>query len=206
MALDKLVDSTQLDSDLTSVANAIRTRGGTAASLSFPSGFVTAIGNIPSGGITPHGTKTINVSSSGTITQDVTDYASVDVIVPAYSGGHHTLVTGYTVTVYLTNPVNAGQFTGCVITEVLDDQDTVNSYGDTLGNIASASGNVTVTVPTSSYGILVSPDGTSVDVPTSGISCTGDVAYVGGSRILGGFMFEVTGDGTVTFDGIDYDD
>ena len=29
MAVDKLVDSTQLDADLTSVANAIRTKGGT---------------------------------------------------------------------------------------------------------------------------------------------------------------------------------
>lgn len=50
MAVDKLVDSTQLDSDLTSVANAIRTKGGTSAQLAFPSGFVTAIGNIPTGG------------------------------------------------------------------------------------------------------------------------------------------------------------
>ena len=50
MALDKLVDSTQLDSDLTSVANAIRTKGGTSAELAFPSGFVSAIQNIPTGG------------------------------------------------------------------------------------------------------------------------------------------------------------
>lgn len=50
MSVDKLVDSTQLDSDLTSVANAIRTKGGTSAQLAFPSGFVSAIGNIPSGG------------------------------------------------------------------------------------------------------------------------------------------------------------
>lgn len=50
MAVDKLVDSTQLDSDLTSVANAIRTKGGTSASLAFPSGFITAINNISGGG------------------------------------------------------------------------------------------------------------------------------------------------------------
>lgn len=50
MALDKLVDSAQLDTDLTSVANAIRTKGGTSASLAFPADFVTAIGNIPTGG------------------------------------------------------------------------------------------------------------------------------------------------------------
>ena len=33
-------------SDLTSVANAIRTKGGTNASLAFPSGFVSAINNM----------------------------------------------------------------------------------------------------------------------------------------------------------------
>ena len=50
MAVDKLVDSTQLDADLTSVANAIRTKGGTSASLAFPAGFVSAVNAIPTGG------------------------------------------------------------------------------------------------------------------------------------------------------------
>ena len=49
MAVDKLVDSSQLNSDLTSVANAIRTKGGTQGQLAFPNGFVSAIQNIPSG-------------------------------------------------------------------------------------------------------------------------------------------------------------
>ena len=49
MSVDKLVDSTQLDSDLTSVANAIRTKGGTSAQLAFPAGFVSAIAAIPTG-------------------------------------------------------------------------------------------------------------------------------------------------------------
>lgn len=50
MAVDKLVDSTQLNTDLTSVANAIRAKSGGSGSLAFPSGFVSEIGNIPSGG------------------------------------------------------------------------------------------------------------------------------------------------------------
>lgn len=50
MSVDKLVDSTQLDSDLTSVANAIRTKGGTSGQLAFPADFVSAIAAIPSGG------------------------------------------------------------------------------------------------------------------------------------------------------------
>ena len=49
MAVDKLVDSTQLDADLTSVANAIRTKGGTSAQMAFPAGFVSAIDRIPVG-------------------------------------------------------------------------------------------------------------------------------------------------------------
>ena len=50
MAVDKLVDSTQLNSDLTSVANAIRTKGGTSSSLAFPSGFVSAVNAIDTSG------------------------------------------------------------------------------------------------------------------------------------------------------------
>lgn len=38
------------DTELTSIANAIRTKGGTSAQLTYPTGFVTAIQNIPSGG------------------------------------------------------------------------------------------------------------------------------------------------------------
>lgn len=44
------VDSTQLDSDLTSVANAIRAKSGGSSQLAFPSGFVSEIQAIPSGG------------------------------------------------------------------------------------------------------------------------------------------------------------
>ena len=50
MALDKLVDSTQLNTDLTAVANAIRTKGGTSAQLAFPAGFVDAVEAIETGG------------------------------------------------------------------------------------------------------------------------------------------------------------
>lgn len=55
MAVDKLVDSTQLNSDLTSVANAIRTKGGTSAQLAFPTDFVSAINAISGGGGIPQG-------------------------------------------------------------------------------------------------------------------------------------------------------
>ena len=91
MALDKLVDSTQLDNNLTRVANAIRAKSGGTGQLAFPSGFVSEIGNIPTGGggITPTGTKEITITENGTTTEDVTNYASaqITVNVPSSGGG-----------------------------------------------------------------------------------------------------------------------
>lgn len=83
MAVDKLVDSTQLDADLTSVANAIRTKGGTSSQMAFPAGFVSAVQAIPTG-TTPTGTKSIITNG----THDVTNYANAQVAVPnTYSAG-----------------------------------------------------------------------------------------------------------------------
>ena len=60
MAIDKLVDSSQLDNNLTLVANAIRAKGGTSASLSFPTEYITAI-NAISGGSDSGYTRTVIV-------------------------------------------------------------------------------------------------------------------------------------------------
>ena len=46
MADNKVVNTTQLEADLTSVANAIREKAGSTDSLAFPDGFVSAIGGI----------------------------------------------------------------------------------------------------------------------------------------------------------------
>lgn len=67
MGYDKIVDSTQLDSDLTSVANAIRTKGGTSADLAFPAGFVSAVTAIPTGS----GSETWITICDMTLTEDV---------------------------------------------------------------------------------------------------------------------------------------
>lgn len=45
-----MADYLTTDTELTSIANAIRTKGGTSASLSYPTEFVTAIQNLPTGG------------------------------------------------------------------------------------------------------------------------------------------------------------
>lgn len=49
MANYKVVDSDQLDADLTTVANAIRERAGTSAKMDFPSGFKDIVNSIPQG-------------------------------------------------------------------------------------------------------------------------------------------------------------
>lgn len=69
------------DTDLTAVADAIRTKGGTSASLAFPAGFVSAIGNIPSGGGSSIFTllDTITVpSDTRAVNLDFSEYQSYD--------------------------------------------------------------------------------------------------------------------------------
>lgn len=97
MALDKLVDSSQLDTDLTSVANAIRTKGGTSSQLAFPEGFVSAVQAIPTG-TTPTGTKQISISSNGTTTEDVASYANAEITVNVPVGSGYSLKKSGTVT------------------------------------------------------------------------------------------------------------
>lgn len=94
MAVDKLVDSTQLDTDLTSVANAIRTKGGTSASLAFPAGFVSAIAAIPSGGGSSVLTGTYTPSEdtatfSIDVGQSFTDFAIFEMSTAAIGGTRH---------------------------------------------------------------------------------------------------------------------
>ena len=78
MALDKLVDSAQLDADLTSVANKIRSKGGTSASLAFPNGFVDAIEAI-STGIEPTGNIALTATTSTQTGINIAQYATASV-------------------------------------------------------------------------------------------------------------------------------
>ena len=65
MALDKAVDSAQLNADLTAVADAIRTKGGTSAQLAFPDGFVSVVQAIQTG---PELQIIVTVTSGATVT------------------------------------------------------------------------------------------------------------------------------------------
>lgn len=68
-----MADYLTTDTELTSIANAIRTKGGTSANLTYPTGFVTAIGNIPTG--TSRTSSDLEVSGA-TVTAPAGLYAS----------------------------------------------------------------------------------------------------------------------------------
>lgn len=130
MAVDKLVDSTQIDADLTSIANAIRTKGGTSGSLAFPSGFVSAVQAIPTG-ITPAGTKQISIAQNGTTTEDVAAYANAEITVNVQGGGGSSIQLLGTITVPSdtravsidTTPYNSYDFYFCIIDATLTASD-----------------------------------------------------------------------------------
>ena len=63
-----MADYLVTDTQLTSIANAIRTKGDTLSTLSFPTGFVTAINNITTGG---GATVTGSFAGSGTIEETI---------------------------------------------------------------------------------------------------------------------------------------
>lgn len=65
MAYDKVVDSTELEAGLTAIADAIRAKGGTTATLSFPDGMEDAIEAIALGVNVQKQSGTVTTNSSG---------------------------------------------------------------------------------------------------------------------------------------------
>lgn len=69
------------ESLLTAIADSIRSKNGSSDTYT-PAEMAVAISEIQTGGgITPTGTKTINITSNGTTTEDVTNYASASITV-----------------------------------------------------------------------------------------------------------------------------
>lgn len=79
-----MADYLVTDTELTSVANAIRTKGGTSASLSFPTEFVSAIENIPTGSASPTEKDVNFYDYDGTLLHSYTvqEFANVTALPP----------------------------------------------------------------------------------------------------------------------------
>lgn len=170
---------------------------------------------------------TISVSSTGLITASVSGSKSVTPSVSAgyvasgtagtvtvngsntqqltvYNGEHHQPAPpAPTVTVSLTNPVNASHFTGGYIYELYSDD--MSDTGATLATISSPAGTTEVTVSGGIYGIQLSLGG---DYPAylgyGYVTCSGGVSLA--TAWNGIANFAVTGDGTIIVDGYDYND
>lgn len=68
MAIYKMVNADQLDSDLALVADSIRSKGGTSEQLAFPDGFKSAVDAISTGATIQRKSDSFTTSSSGTAT------------------------------------------------------------------------------------------------------------------------------------------
>lgn len=117
-----------------------------------------------------------------------------------YAGAHHAVSSGYTVTVSLTDPDNPAYFTSCTIFEYAN-----NTKGVQIGSIASPTGNTSVTVTSGSMLVEIRGSGYflfGVHSESGGVVQDRINEDSGGADIY----YVVTGDGTTTISGIDYDD
>lgn len=172
---------------------------------------------------------TISVSASGLITasvsktQNVTPTVSAGYVVTGtsgtitvngsntqqltiYNGAHHQPTpSSYTVAVSLTNPFSPSDFSACYIYDAptSDPEDA----GSSISSISTASGSTEVLVDSASYGIIVFPTGRfGESFAEENISCTGGATLTSVDCNMYGALFAITGDGTITIDGIDYGD
>lgn len=137
-------------------------------------------------------------SEYGVVKVDGTTITSVNGVISIASS-----VQSYEVTVSLTNPVNEDAFDRCEIWQMASSSPTdLNNV--LLVTITSPTGSSTVELPETAYGLLLYFYGTSPYVDLTNFSCTGGVSAP--QYADAGFRFTVTADGTITADGIDYDD
>lgn len=112
--------------------------------------------------------------------------------------------SGYTVTISLTNPYHAGDFVSCTI---LQTDAVYSTTGVQIGSISSPTGSADVTFdPASQYTYLCVLFVGGYVAFNSLPTCSSGISYQDnytGSE--GGVWFLVEADGTITFDGIDYD-
>ena len=130
-----------------------------------------------------------NLEVGATAMTDAQVEAAVDAAFPNIS-----------VTIALTNPyhASAAESPACTV-HVMNEY----AYGEQIGQIDSPTGSATIEVPTSAENIGLQFHTTGYFGGGS-VSATGGVTYV--DALDSGYMFAVSGEGTITCDGIDYDD
>lgn len=204
------------DTELTSIANAIRTRGGTSAALTYPEGFITAIENIPAGSGSPviitdtideHGGTIRHISTTGDTlegkTADDVILSGATLTVPAgiYALDSTKTFADATATVSGTNtvtPTATISGSGCTLSN------TDNGISITATGGGSASASATATTGTAGYAQTNATLGTGTIAASS--TTTTATTYISGVTVTapssGTRTFSITvpnGAGTATF-------
>ena len=120
------------DVDLTSVADAIRTKGGTSASLVYPSGYVSAINALPIGTLQSYKSAVFTTPGSATITPD-SGYVGIEEISVEYSpsiydGAYHTEVDLIGTTQVFNSHINIADILGTQFSIMFTSNNTTFGY------------------------------------------------------------------------------
>lgn len=158
--------------------------------------YASAVVNVPN-----PSTGTLSITENGTY--NVTSYASADVNVSGgggtpYDGSHHRSPAGYLVVCILTQGSSTSYFNYCKIYEC-----TNGVKGTLLDSFPSPESYLLVAVTTPQLYFEFSSNGY---LTQGGPKCTGGVSYNYDTDDSTYWIVNVSGDGTVTFDGIDWDD
>lgn len=92
------IDYLTTDRELNSVANAIRTKGGTSAGLVYPNGFITAIQNLPEGVTSIPFAMRPNAEIIKTWSDDFLVHTDKSITIPSYSTSSTTLIAAANLT------------------------------------------------------------------------------------------------------------
>ena len=122
------------------------------------------------------------------------------------SGGGGT--SNYTITVSLTNPISPSDFSYCEIYEAENPDFEESMMTTPLATLSSPTGSATVSIPSTSYGIIIYPNGNwGATYNVNHVTCTGKIAFIRQDAIfVAPSLYLVGSDGTVTINGIDYGD
>ncbi len=135
MAIE-LVDATQLDSDLTDIADAIRLKGGTSAQLTFPSDFLSAIAAIPSGG-----GLALDDIANGTEPSGAIEVGANNILSFAFKG--RVNITRVKM-LSITNNINNNAFDGCTSITIAIIKKTSNNIRSGASILAGCTSLITV--------------------------------------------------------------